>query len=67
MAYEASSATRTEATDAVVDTIRLFSRYRSNGMVCHMSMKGDTVRWLGSHRKAPSTSLSGLSDAESMT
>ena len=57
----------TEATDAAVATMRLFSRYRSRGMVFHMSMKGATVRWLGSQRKAPCTSLSGLSDAESMT
>src|SRR5260370_33160424 len=57
----------TEATDAVVDTMMLFTRYRPSGIVDHMSTNGDTVMWLGNHRNAPSTSGSGLSDDVSIT
>src|SRR5580698_3538359 len=66
-AYAASSATTTDATDAVVDTIRLFTRYRPSGIVDHMATNGDSVRWLGNQRNTPSTSGSGLSAEVSIT
>src|SRR5256885_15065947 len=60
MANAAKIATATENTAAVPDTTRLFARYRPSGTVVHMSMNAWAVGWLGTHVKAPCTSLSGL-------
>src|SRR6266540_1635407 len=59
-ANAAKIATATENTDAVLDTTRLFARYRPSGTVVHMSMNACAVGWLGSQVNAPCTSFSGF-------